>query len=246
MAGSRTAQDMACRKRIKSHIPPSIVALEILSSSPSTTVCYLSPVQSCLKCQQAFRRHHSTLSGPLHGAPFPISVERYLYPKSAAELDSVVFATYHQKVQCQGLFLRDRRSASCSESRLLRDKSRDLGIGSMLQCMLVPWPDAVRPALNGKIQNAQLIRHHHGTSYLRFALQLAVSGIFEVAMSVDNIRVLIAVAADAIPQTWSSIPLLEGAKMSLTVHLEPVLVIFKSRFAIRSKRQPKGYPDPSP
>lgn len=58
-------------------------------------------------------------------------------------------------------------------------------------------------------------------------------------MSVDNIRVLIAVAADAIPQTWSSIPLLEGAKMSLTVHLEPVLVIFKSRFAIRSKRQPK-------
>jgi hypothetical protein len=109
----------------------------------------------------------------------------------------------------------------------------------MLQCMLVPWPDAVRPASNGKIQDAQLIRHHHGTSYLRFALQLVVSGIFEVVMSVDNIRVLIAVAVDAIPQRWSSIPLLEGAKMSLTVHLEDVLVIFKSRLAIRSKRQPK-------
>lgn len=138
MAGSRTAQDMACRNKIKSHIPPSIVALEILSSSPSTTICYLSPGSILPQCQQAFRRCHSIHSESFHGASFPISVERYLYPKSAAKLDFVVFATYHQTVQCQGLFLRDRRSASCSESRLLRDKSRDLGIRSMLQCMLIP------------------------------------------------------------------------------------------------------------
>jgi hypothetical protein len=44
-------------------------------------------------------------------------------------------------------------------------------------------------------------------------------------MSVDNIRVLFVVAVDAILQSWSSTPLWEGAKMSLTVYLEAVLLV---------------------
>jgi hypothetical protein len=54
-------------------------------------------------------------------------------------------------------------------------------------------------------------------------------------MSVDNIRVLFVVAVDAILQSWSSTPLWEGAKMSLTVYLEAVLLV---RSAPSTQRTP--------